>query len=60
MSDIFQLVNKEGARMAVYSQRDYDYMTARGWKLYPTPVAEVAVAEVATPKKRGRPAKVEH
>ena len=59
MSDIYQIVSPEGKRMAVWSKRDLEYMELKGWKLFKHPdhVAEVAtnVAEVATPKKRGRP-----
>ena len=64
-SPIYQIENGD-KRMCVYSQRDFEYMVGKGWKPVakpvPQPVAEIAtnVAEDATPKKRGRPAKVNH
>lgn len=69
MSAIFQIqqvTNGEVKRMCVYSQRDFEYMVGKGWEPVappvPKPVAEVATNEAkdATPKKRGRPAKVNH
>ena len=61
-SPIYQIENGD-KRMCVYSQRDFEYMTGKGWKPVAKPCPPAApVEEVAAkpeaPKKRGRPAKV--
>lgn len=51
---MFAILEKNGERKAVHSQRDLEYLMTRGWRVPAEPkAAEVRVA----PKKRGRPAK---
>ena len=73
MSVIIQ-IEKDGKRMCVYSQRDFEYMVGKGWKPFvATPIPEPVktpdaedmkgVSEAMIPigrKKPGRPAKVKH
>ena len=62
-SPIYQIENGD-KRMCVYSQRDFEYMVGKGWKPVDKPVPQPVAAEPAKvseePKKRGRPAKVNH
>lgn len=71
MSETYQIqrnVDGEQKRMCVYSKRDLEYMTSKGWSLYekppedlpfvpPSPRVEASEKPV---KRRGRPAKGSH
>lgn len=59
---MFEVIqHRDGRQMSIHSQRDLDYMIAKGWRRAPiaAPVAEPPPAPVATPQKRkpGRPPK---
>lgn len=67
MSDVYQIqrnVDGEYKRMCVYSKRDLEYMTSKGWSLYEKPAEDLPAVppsphvEPEKPvKRRGRPAK---
>lgn len=49
---MFQLIEKDGQRKAVYSKSDLEYMTRRGWKPVVLPVAALLKPPVVEREKR--------
>ena len=48
---MFQLIEKDGERKAVYSKSDLEYMTRRGWKPVVQQVAAI-LKPVERPKRK--------